>query len=205
MQQNCALDGRSGRGETESTRHRPGGRKYCGPSLRFYQLDGSSVGRIGGGVCGSGVRGRRGGGGRRIRRIKPGKPRIKRSHLKGHLVSGRSDATGCALTISTLSSHGFSLTRPPKGSAAIWSNLFQSSAGAEVASEAMRVTVPFSVMLLPRWACNKALRLGARDCRALMKRPAVSNFCAYGEAFSISTAFLSAAVSSSGMCLKPRF
>ena len=59
-------------------------------------------------------------------------------------------ATGCAFTIYTLSSHGFSLTRPPRGSAAIWSSLFQSSAGAEVASCAMRVTVPFSVMLLPR-------------------------------------------------------
>src|SRR6202171_1298244 len=59
-------------------------------------------------------------------------------------------ATGCAFTISTRSSHGFSLTRPPRGNAAIWSSLFQSSAGAELAHCALRVTVPFSVMLLPR-------------------------------------------------------
>ncbi len=36
-------------------------------------------------------------------------------------------ATGCAFSISVLLSHGFSLTRPPSGSAAIWSSLFQSS------------------------------------------------------------------------------
>ena len=113
--------------------------------------------------------------------------------------------TGCAFTISTLSSQGLILTRPPRGNAAIWSSLFQSSAGADAASAAMRVTVPFSVMLLPRCACSKAPNCGARACSALMNSPADSSFCEYGDDFKSSIAFLSAAASSSGICLKPKF
>ena len=60
----------------------------------------------------------------------------------------------------------------------LFASLFQSSAGADVASCDMRVTVPFSAMLLPRWACKSAVSCTALVCKTLMNRPAASSFCA---------------------------
>src|SRR5882762_1243578 len=60
------------------------------------------------------------------------------------------NATAADLISSTLLSQGFSLTRPPRGSAAIWSSLFMSSCGARFMMSVKRVGVPLTAMGLPK-------------------------------------------------------
>src|SRR5947207_5501947 len=113
--------------------------------------------------------------------------------------------TGAAFTSSTWSCQGSSLIRPPSGKAAIWSSLPSSRLGALIISADRRLTCPLSsVKLLPRCDVSKAESSGARAWSCFKYRPPDANFCAYGEFLSSSTAFASAAASSSGLWRKPK-
>ena len=141
-----------------------------------------------------------------IRRVESNQVRIKRRHFERHLIARGSDRDRLCLHDLHLVIPRIQFDASAEGQCGDLIQFCSSRGpGPKWRAEPSASPCRFRVMLLPRCACNRAPNCGARACRALMKSPAVSSFWAYGDAFSISIAFLSAAASSSGMCLNPRF
>ncbi len=100
---------------------------------------------------------------------------------KGILSRADVIATGCALTISTLSSQALRLYASAEGQGGDLVELVPVERRGRGRRVAQRVTVPFSAMLLPRCACSRAPSCGARICSTLMNSPAAVKLLRVGR------------------------